>query len=221
MREAAAARPAAAVCVLIGALGAASCGRAPGGEISPVYDRKSGKLTELVYDSDRDGRADTWSYMDGPRIVRIELDTNDDGAVDRWEYYDSRGSLEKVGMSRAGDTTVDAWMYPNPDGSVGRVELATRRDGRITRREYYVDGQLDRAEEDVDADGRPDKWERYRGDTLSTVAYDTTRQGRADRTFVYNADGTLHHIEDGSGRVVADEMDRTAPSAAPGSPARQ
>jgi hypothetical protein len=190
-----------AACALAFAGALASC-RAPaaGDSIAPVYDVKTGKLTQLIYDSDRDGRADTWSDMDGPRIVRIAIDTNRDGTADRWEYYDSTGKLEKVGVSRGGDLTVDTWMYPGADGSVARVEQSLSRDGRVTRVEYYAAGQLDRAEEDRDGDGRADKWEQYRGPTLASVAYDTARSGKPDRRFVYDASGALNRIEDGSGR---------------------
>src|SRR5262249_16596029 len=42
--------------------------------ITPEYDKKTGRLTLLKYDSNGDGRVDTWSYMDGARVVRIEID---------------------------------------------------------------------------------------------------------------------------------------------------
>lgn len=185
--------------LLLLAIVSVACSRPAGGEITPIYDVKTGKLAQLVYDDNRDGRADTWSYMDGARIVRIELDTNHDGIIDRWEYYDAAGKLEKVGQSRAGDGHVDTWMYPNPDGSIARVEQAARGDGRVTRREYYDAGQLARVEEDRDGDGRADRWETYSGSVLTGVAFDTSGQGVPDRRFVYKADGSLDHIEDVSG----------------------
>src|SRR4051794_12982862 len=55
--------------------------------LQPEYDRQTGKLRLLKYDSKGDGKIDTWSYMDGQRIVRIEIDTDGDGKPDRWEYY--------------------------------------------------------------------------------------------------------------------------------------
>ena len=69
--------------------------------MSPEYDKTTGKLTLLKYDSDGDGKVDTWSYMDGPRVMRIEIDKNEDGKIDRWEYYDANQKLEKIGTSRA------------------------------------------------------------------------------------------------------------------------
>ena len=48
------------------------------------YDKVTGKLSLLKYDSDGNGKVDTWSYMDGPRVVRIEIDKNEDGKIDYW-----------------------------------------------------------------------------------------------------------------------------------------
>ena len=79
-------------------------------DIEPVYDRKTGKLQLLKYDANGDGKVDTWSYMDGARVVRIEIGRDADGKIDRWEYYDVNQKLEKVGFSRANDGTEDAWV---------------------------------------------------------------------------------------------------------------
>ena len=64
------------------------------GAITPEYDKTSGKLQLLKFDSNNDGKIDTWSYMDGARVVRIEIDRDGDGKIDRWEYYDAAGKLE-------------------------------------------------------------------------------------------------------------------------------
>ena len=71
----------------------------------------------------------TFSYMDGTRIVRVELDTNEDGIVDRWESYNQAGTLEKVGTSQENDGRVDTWAYPAADGSTAarRALFAPRR----------------------------------------------------------------------------------------------
>ena len=76
--------------------------------MTPEYDPLTGKLRLLKYDSDGNGKVDTVSYMDGSRVVRIEIDKDEDGKVDRWEYYGPDQTLEKVGISRAGDGKEDA-----------------------------------------------------------------------------------------------------------------
>ena len=77
--------------------------------ISPEYDQTTGKLKLLKYDSNSDGKVDTWSYMDGTRVLRIEIDKDEDGKIDRWEYYDADQKLEKTGVSRGNDGKEDAW----------------------------------------------------------------------------------------------------------------
>src|SRR5712671_913664 len=133
--------------------------------IAPEYDKKTGKLQLLKYDSNGNGKIDTWSYMDGGRVVRIEIDTNEDGRIDRWEYYGADQRLEKVAV-------------------------ATRGDGKATRTEWYASNILVRAEEDTDEDGRTDKWETYENGRLAAVAFDTMHRGTPDRRLVYNPDGT-------------------------------
>ena len=99
--------------------------------ITPEYDKTTGKLTLLKYDSNGNGKVDTWSYMDGARVVRIEIDKNEDGKIDRWEYYDANQKLEKIGTSRAQDGKEDSWSYPGADGTHRahrRVDQARRQD---------------------------------------------------------------------------------------------
>jgi hypothetical protein len=167
--------------------------------LDPVYDKKTGKLELLKYDSKGDGYFDTFSYMDGNRIVRIEIDSNRDGAIDRWEYYGEDGKLTRIGISRGGDGVADVWSYPRADGSIERTEISTRHDGKITRTEYFEGKALVRAEEDTDEDGRIDKWETYEGDRLSVVSFDTLHRGVPDRRMVYGPDGTARMQVDPAG----------------------
>ena len=64
----------------------------------------------MKYDSDGDGKFDTFSYMDGATVQRIEIDQNEDGKIDRWEYYGPGQKLERVGFSRAQDGIEYAWQ---------------------------------------------------------------------------------------------------------------
>jgi len=183
----------AAVCVgvLAIALISGACGHsADAKKIEPIYDKQTGRLQVLKYDSDGDGKVDTISHMDGARVLRIEIDKDEDGRVDRWEYYDANQKLEKVGFSRAGDGKEDAWSSARPDGSIARIDISLARDGKVTRTEYYEKDTLVRAEEDGDGDGVFDKWETYEGSRLASVAFDTVHRGKPDRRLVYGADGS-------------------------------
>ena len=193
------------VAIAASALLAAACSRgADATRITPEYDKKTGKLTLLKYDSNGNGKVDTWSYMDGARVVRIEIDKDENGSIDRWKHYGADGKLEKIGFSRANDGKEDAWSFPGADGSIERIESSTRRDGKVSRIEHYRNNVLVSAEEDTDRDGRIDKWETYAGDRVASVAFDTTRRGTPDRRLTYPADGPVR-VEvdrDGAGHFV-------------------
>ena len=154
-------------------------------QIEAVYDKKTGKLQLLKYDSNNDGKPDTFGYMDGSRVLRIEIDQDEDGKIDRWEYYDANQKVEKVGFSRAHDGKEDAWSFTGPDGTINRIDYSTRRDGKVTRTEHFEKGALVSAEEDSDEDGKMDKWETYGDAHLTSVAFDTLHRGTPDRRLIY------------------------------------
>ena len=163
--------------------------------IQAVYDKETGRLREITYDSDQNGTIDTWTYMDGTAVLRIEIDQDEDGIVDRWEYFDEAQQLERVGFSRANDGVVDAWASEGPDGQIAKLEISTVRDSVVDRWEYYENDLMVRAEEDVSGDGQVDKWETYADGALVTAAFDENADGRPDRRLTYSAGGRLLTIE--------------------------
>jgi antitoxin component YwqK of YwqJK toxin-antitoxin module len=161
----------------------------------PTYDKTTGKLTELTYDRNKNGKIDTWTEMDGTRPVRSRSDLDEDGKIDRWEYYDEKGGLTKVGFSRKQDGHADAWAFSGPDGKVEHVEISSTADEKkIDRWEFYAAGVLVRVEEDTNGDGRADKWETYESGAVKTAAMDQDGDGRPDRRLTY-AGGALVLIE--------------------------
>jgi hypothetical protein len=167
--------------------------------ITPVYDPDTGRLKQLKYDSDGDGKVDTVSFMDAARVLRIELDKDEDGKVERWEYYGADQKLEKVGFSRSNDGVEDAWSFADGDGKITRIEISTRRDGKVSRTEHYQNEQPSSAEEDTDGDGAIDKWETFDGGRLAAVAFDSSHSGKPDRRLVYAPDGAVKVEVDRSG----------------------
>ncbi len=168
-----------------------------------TYDQSTGRLKELTYDANKNGRIDTWTDMDGTRPLRARIDRNEDGKLDRWEYYDEKGQLTKVGFSRADDGKPDAWAFSGPDGKVVRIEISSAKDEKkIDRWEQYEAkgagpegvGALLEASEDTNGDSKPDKWETYDAGTVKTASFDEDRDGRPDRRLTYTA-GTLIAID--------------------------
>jgi hypothetical protein len=205
------------ICTLLLA-SAAGCQRPASStkKIEPTYNKQTGRLELLRYDSNGDGKFDTFSYMDGPRILRIEIDQDEDGRVDRWEHYGPDQKLEKVGFSRAQDGVEDAWSFFNSAGATDRVEISTKRNQKVDRIEHYEKGALAHAEEDTDGDGRFDKWETYDGDRLTSVAFDTLHRGTPDRRLLYGADGSarMEFDSQGTGTFVAASAVKDATGAA-------
>ena len=194
--------------VLIAALLAANCSNAPGRAPAASYDSKTGKLTTLSVDSNRNGKVDAVSYMDGTRILRIEVDQDENGQTDRWDFYGPDRTLERVGFSRQNDGVMDAVAYYESEGVLSRMEVSTRRAGTFDRLEQYVDGQLARTAEDTDGDGRADKWDEYgpaatgQDSVVVSTLFDDSKRGKPERRFVYGRNGAIARIEwdrDGDG----------------------
>lgn len=191
----------------------------------PTYDPATGRLAELTYDANRNGRIDTWTAMDGSRPLRSRIDRDEDGKMDRWEYYGENGVLVKVGFSRKNDGNPDGWAFAGPDGQVQRIEFSSSgNESRIDRWEHYepappgtpgvaiINGTgaaaapvLVRVDVDDNGDGRADRWETYESGALRTAAYDVDGDGAPDRRLTY-ARSTLVLIEsdpDGTGTFTA------------------
>ena len=169
----------------------------------PTYDEKTGKLTRITADLNKNGKIDTFTYMDGTRVLRSEIDADEDGKIEKWEYHGDDGTVIKVAVSREKNGNADTWMYPGPDGKLARAEMSSEQDeSKIDRWEWYEDEQLVRAEEDASGDGKVDKWETWRGEALATVMLDEDYDGSPDRRLTYGDGGRLVSIEsepDGTG----------------------
>lgn len=162
----------------------------------PTYDTKTGKLKELTFDFNKNGKIDTWTQMDGARPVSARQDLDEDGRMDRWEYYDQAGKLAKVGLSRKDRGAPDTWAYPDARGSIERVEVSSSGDEKkIDRWETYAANLLAKADEDTNGDGRPDKREEYANGALKTVTFDENYDGTPDRRLTYDLSGSVVLIE--------------------------
>lgn len=195
--------------VLIAALLAAACSKAPGRAPAAGYDSNTGKLSTLSVDANRNGKVDTVSHMDGTRILRIEVDQNEDGQIDRWDFYGADRKLERVGFSRQNDGLMDAVAFYESEGVLSRMEVSTRRDGTFDRIERYANGVLIEVAEDTDGDGRPDKWDAYgpsrtgsSDPVVTATLFDDSKRGKPERRFVYGHNGAIARVEtdpDGDG----------------------
>lgn len=165
------------------------------------YDPQTGRLSEITYDKNKNGRVDTWVAMDGARALSARLDTDEDGKIDRWEEYGQDGKLTKAGESRAKSDKPDLWIFMAADGTPEHIEMlelsnVTGQES-IVKREFYQAGARVRAEEDTDGDGVMDRWERYESGVLKTVEFDdgSKRDGTPTQRYTYDGRGGLASIE--------------------------
>ena len=169
------------------ALAAGGCTQ---GAAYPYYDPDTRLITRIDYDTDGDGRIEAHLYYYAGQAVRLEADGNGDGIVDRWEEYAREGELRRLGTSSAADGRVDTWARQT--GTQLQVDISTRRDGAIDRREYHDNGVLTRTEQDTNRDGRVDQWQRFEQGRLREVMLDTTfSAGRPDQRLVYSDSGDV------------------------------
>jgi len=164
-----------------------------GGCVAPpqafgVYTHDTRQLVRLDYDYDRDGRIDVRTYIRDGKAFRLEGDANADGRVDRWEYYGASGELLRIGASAEDDGREDTWI--RVVGDERHVDISTRRDGLIDRREVYREDVLLRAEWDTNHDGLTDRWEEFTAGVVTGVLVDEYRMlGRPTRRISYSPSG--------------------------------
>lgn len=161
------------------------------------YDPATGRLSRLTADLNKDGKIDTYTYMDGTRVLRSEIDADQDGKIEKWEFHGADGKIERVAVSREKNGKADSWLYPGPDGKIARAELSSEQDPtKIDGWEWFENGVRVRSEEDASGDGKVDKWTVFGpGESVRSVALDENYDGTPDRRLTYGDDGRLVSIE--------------------------
>ena len=88
--------------VVVLCVGLSGCGAPDDGAVPSLlnagYDLETGRLQLIEFDSDENGTVDTWTRMDGSRVLQIEIDADEDGRIERWEYYDERRQPREGGL---------------------------------------------------------------------------------------------------------------------------
>ena len=162
-----------------------------------TYDKTTGKLTMLTYDMNKDGKIDTWTYMDGTTPIRSEIDSDEDGKIDRWEYNTPDGKIDHEAYSERHTGVPDTWVWKDAAGRPRRMEYSSATTGKVYRWEFYENGKLVRVEEDDDGDGKVDKGELHDGDAITSVEFDTKphRDGVANLRQTFGPGGQIVKTE--------------------------
>lgn len=187
-------RPAVLLSLLIAA--AVACSKPDRPKVESSYDKATGKLKLLTADQNKDGKVDTWIYMDGAKPLRTEQDLDGDGKIERWEFLRPDGSATEIAVSRRKTGQPDMWTYYDASGDATKIETASTdgtagQPARADRTEFYTAGKLVRVEEDTDGDGRVDKWEQHDGPLVTSVEFDYDKDGKPDERIVFASDGRV------------------------------
>jgi hypothetical protein len=176
-------------------------------QVQGHYSKKDGHLELLTYDSNKNGKTDTWSFMDGSRVIGVVIDKDEDGVPDRWEYYDATGKLEKVATARLTPGVPDAWAYPDGSGKVARIEMtgacaAPTPTASPTPAGPGASGTAPVSSPRVGPPtptpppppGRITRWESYENEHLARAEEDTDCEGKLDKWEVFRPDGSLASV---------------------------
>ena len=90
------------------------------------FDPQTGELTLVAFDSDGNLRIDTWSYMKGDRLIRMEVDADEDGAIDSRSFYSPGEVLDRTEYVDSTGRLIRTEYFK--DGSAVRSEAAARRE---------------------------------------------------------------------------------------------
>ncbi|MFA5908977.1 MAG: hypothetical protein WC815_09400 [Vicinamibacterales bacterium] len=122
----------------------------------------------------------------GLRIRRLLTDTLDvqqtdlSGAAVGPVVEQLTNSGTRVAFSTRNDGVIDAFATRDARLGTARIEVATKRDGRIDRWEQYAREQLIRVDLDTDGNGKADRWMTYEDGILMDTFIDANEDGQPD-----------------------------------------
>lgn len=116
---------------------------------------------------------------------RYELihETTKGGLKIRSRLSAGRNRLEpepRAGFSTLDDGVIDAWLIRDLSNGTSRIEVSTKRDGKIDRWEHYIRARLTRVELDTTGNGKADRWMTYEDGILMETFIDADEDGKPD-----------------------------------------
>ena len=122
----------------------------------------------------------------GLRIRRLLTDTmqvrqTDLSGAAVWPVVEElTNSGTRVAFSTRNDGVIDAFATRDARMGTARIEVSTKRDGKIDRWEQYASGQLVRVDVDTDGNGKADRWMTYEDGILMDTFIDANEDGQPD-----------------------------------------
>ena len=151
-----------------------------GGRILTGFHREWDPRTrryQLIHETtNKDGLRIRRLLTDGLEVQQTELSGDNVGPV--VEQLASSGA--RFPFSTRNDGVIDAFVTRDAKLATARVEVSTKRNGRIDRWEQYVKGQLVRVDLDTDGNGKADRWMTYEEGILMDTFLDADEDGQPD-----------------------------------------
>ena len=114
----------------------------------------------VTSDINRDGKPDSWTYINGGDVDRMELDINFDGKIDSVYIYDGKGKVKEEILDTNYDGRMDNWRFYK-NGSLEEDEIDSDFNGTVDVWVYVNRKRIYRIEKDTTGDGKPDTIEQY------------------------------------------------------------
>lgn len=111
----------------------------------------------VSWDTNSDGKKDTWAEYSGGKPVKYCYDRNLDEKADHWSYLEN-GLIARDEIDLNLDGKADVWQYFESSGKLSRVEYDFDYDGKAEYWEYFKEAQRNRFTADNDRDGNMDEW---------------------------------------------------------------
>lgn len=141
-------------------------------------DPKTGE-TVLMHKSETSQGRIVRIMDDKLHLHEVRVDSNRDG-VDDADVKVTDAIITGTGFSLANDGVIDAWAYRNAAGELVRIEVSTKRNGKIDRWEYYSYNRMYKVDLDTDGNGKPDRWQTYEDGILVNTIIDANEDGKPD-----------------------------------------
>lgn len=111
-------------------------------------------------------------------LILQRMDVGSDNAGPVVERLVSAGA--RLAFSTRNDGVLDAWVTRDAKAQTSRIEVSTKRNGKIDRWELYLKGQMVRVDLDTNGNGKPDQWMTYEEGILMDTFIDANEDGQPD-----------------------------------------
>lgn len=156
--------------------------------------RESSKLP-TSWDTNGDGRKDTWAEYSKGKLIKYIYDENFDGKADRWCFFENNLILrDELDLNR--DNQIDRWNYYEPAGEISRSEHDLDYDSKVEYIEYFKNSEKLKFTEDNDSDGNIDEWGIFEKGSMKERRWSFNNDNIIDKKALYKNGRKIKELYD-------------------------